>query len=205
MQWAVVVFIIVVAVVSAIAQTVKNQQDKEPPRRRPNRAGGDGVKTGSSDMDRFLQEIEKLRKRTADGGDEPKKSNRNNRGAKAVPMVAPVKRPKRSDMPTIAPTPRVDRLPPATVLLPPPLPTMDSSPITDSAPQPSDAPAVTRKSRPVGTSPFGKSLLAMLGDKQTLPVVFVLQEIFGPPKCKQNKGFVPPPPGPCPESPTSAT
>ncbi|QEL18144.1 hypothetical protein [Limnoglobus roseus] len=187
MPWALVVFIVVVAVVSAIAQTIKKQQDNQPPppRRRPNRSNAGGVKTGSSDMDRFLQEIEKLRKRP--GGEESKKPAKNGRGGKAVPTVAPVKRPKRSDgVPTIAPSQRVDRLPAATVLPTPPLPSSEPSPISQSAPQPDDAPSVSRAPKPVGKTQFGRSLLEMLGDKQSLPLAVVLNEVLGPPKCKQK-------------------
>lgn len=187
MQWIVFVVIIVIAVVSAIANAVKNQQDKEPPPRRrpPRRESGEGVRTGSSDMDRFLQEIEKLRKRNAGDGDEPRKSARGTR-PKAVPTVAPVKRPKRSDAPpAVPPSRRVERLPAATVLPSPPAFEPEPSPITRSAPQPTDAPAVSRTPRPEPKTAFGKDLLALLANKQSLPVAVVLQEILGPPKCRQ--------------------
>lgn len=197
MQWVVVLFIIVVAVISAIAQTVKNQQEKAPPprRRTPNRPAParDGSSNPSSDMDRFLQEIEKLRKRSAEGGDEPRKQPKPVKTNKTVPTVAPVKRPRRQEsIPKVAPSKRIEELPTATVLpVPsqpsqPAFPTAAPSPITDGMQQSGDAPSVSRAPKPVGSTPFGKNLLAMLGNKQSLPLAFVMQEVLGPPKCKQG-------------------
>lgn len=188
--WVVVV-IIVIAVVSAIAQTIKNQQEKEQaPRRRTNsRANASGVKTGTSDMDRFLQEIEKLRKRAADGGDEPKKPvAKPAKNPRTVPTVAPTKKSRR-DAPTIQPSRRIEELPTATVVSPPSPPQQQfpaemSTSIAQSAPQLTDRPTVSKAQVSVATSAFGKNLFGMLGNKQSLPLVIVLQEILGPPKSK---------------------
>jgi hypothetical protein len=188
--WVVVV-IIVIAVVSAIAQTIKNQQEKEQtPRRRPNnRENASGVKTGASDMDRFLQEIEKLRKRAADGGDEPKKPvSRPTKSTRAVPTVIPAKKPKR-DAPTVPVSRRIEQLPTATIVPPPP---SLSFPMEQPAPPPSvpmpslDRPMVSKAQRTAPTTPFGRDLFAMLGNKQSLPMVIVLQEILGPPKSQRG-------------------
>lgn len=190
MQWIVVAVIIVIAVVSAIAQTIKNQQEKEQaPRRRSNRPrqSGEGVRTGASDMDRFLQEIEKLRKRSAEGGEELKKPK--SKPSKPVPTVVPVKRKRTDPVPTVNPA-RVDRLPTATVLnVPPPMPSLptppEPSPIT--TPLPTDSPVVSRRPQPVGTTPFAKGLLGLLSQKQSLPMAVVLVEVLGPPKCQQQQ------------------
>lgn len=194
MNWIVVVVIIVIAVVSAIAQTIKNQQEKEQtPRRRTNaRNNASGVKTGTSDMDRFLQEIEKLRKRAADGGDEPKKPvAKPTKNPRTIPTVAPANKSKRKETPTVAPSRRIEQLPTATVV-PPPVPPQQQFPadlgasIASTAPQLSDRPTVSRAAVPVATSAFGKSLFGMLSNKQSLPMAVVLQEILGPPKSKQG-------------------
>lgn len=198
MNWIVVVIIIVIAVVSAIAQTIKNQQEKEQiPRRRSNtnRSNTGAVKTGSSDMDRFLQEIEKLRKRAAEGGDDPNPKKANAKTAKAnraVPVVAPAKRSKRIDVPTIQPSRRIEQLPTATVVPPPPpppesFPVDQGATIAQSAPQPTDRPTVSKAPVPVQTTAFGKNLVGMLSNKQALPMAIVLQEILGPPKCKTQQ------------------
>lgn len=196
MNWIVVVVIIVIAVVSAIAQTIKNQQEKEQtPRRRNNnnnsRANASGVKTGASDMDRFLQEIEKLRKRAADGGEDPKKpAAKPAKTARGVPTVTPSKKSKRNDAPTVPPSRRIEQLPTATVL-PPPVPPQQSFPadqgasIASSAPQLNDRPTVSKAQVAAKTTAFGQGLFGMLGNKQSLPMAIALQEILGPPKCKQ--------------------
>ncbi len=188
----VVVIIIVIAVVSAIAQTIKNQQEKEQaPRRRNNnsRANASGVKTGASDMDRFLQEIEKLRKRAADGGDEPKKPvARPAKSARAVPTVVPPKKSKR-EAPTVPVSRRIDDLPTATVVPPPPPTSFPVELPTPPPPVPAlslDRPMVSKSSRPAAATPFGKNLLAMLSNKQSIPSIIVLQEIFGPPKSRRG-------------------
>ena len=193
----VVVIIIVIAVVSAIAQTIKNQQEKEQtPRRRNNsRANASGVKTGTSDMDRFLQEIEKLRKRAADGGDEPKKATaRPVKSARSVPTVLPAK--KNRQAPTVQPSRRIEDLPSATVVSPPPPLSFPveapapppPTPVSATIPMPSlDRPMVSKTPRPAASTPFGKNLLSMLGNKQSIPTMIVLQEIFGPPKSQRGR------------------
>lgn len=187
----VVVIIIVIAVVSAIAQTIKNQQEKEqaPRRRNNNRANASGVKTGASDMDRFLQEIEKLRKRAADGGEEPKKpASRPAKTTRGVPTVAPAKKSKR-DVPTIPVSRRIEDLPSATVVPPPPPTSFPVEVPTPPPPVPAlslDRPMVSKTSRPAMATPFGKNLFTMLGNKQSIPTIIVLQEIFGPPKSRRG-------------------
>lgn len=197
----VVVIIIVIAVVSAIAQTIKNQQEKEqaPRRRNTNRSNASGVKTGTSDMDRFLQEIEKLRKRAAEGGEELKKPVvKPARNPRAVPTVTPIRKSKR-DAPTVKPSRRIEELPTATVVSPPAPPM--SFPVEQPTPPPPvptslpplpnlanlDRPMVTKAPRPAASTPFGKNLFALLGNKQNLPMAIVLQEVFGPPKSQQPR------------------
>ncbi len=192
MNWIVVLVIIVIAVVSAIAQTIKNQQEKEQlPRRRPNaRANAGGVKTGSSDMDRFLQEIEKLRKRAADGEDEPKKQSKSTKQNRSVPTIAPK---RKVSAPTVKPSRRIEDLPTATVVSPPPPATPINAyvpelppPISDSQPLLSDRPTISKTPKHIPKTPFGKNLQAMLENRQNMPLAIVLQEILGPPKCQRG-------------------
>jgi hypothetical protein len=189
MNWIVLIIIITIAVASAIAQAVKNQQEKDdapPTRRRPTAREGEGVKTGNSDMDRFLQEIEKLRKKSADGGDERSKPAAKPTRAASVPTVA-AKKSKR-DVPTVATKSRVERLPPAQVISePPPVPAppvAQSQPTTMPSPPPSpilSQRGVTQKAQ----TPFGANLAALLKGKNNIAMAVTLNEIFGPPKSKQ--------------------
>lgn len=58
--------------------------------------------------------------------------------------------------------------------------------------------ATKYKERNTGaTTPFGRQLVALLGNSQSLPMAVVLQEILGPPKCQQNPfRLTPAPPEP---------
>lgn len=190
MPWVIIGFIILVAVVSAVVQMLKSQQQVDAPRReRPARAGGPGggVKNSPSDIDRFLQELDKLRKKAADGGGKPgpvkaKPAALAAKSKKVVPTVGPAKRPK-LELPPAAParSRRIDELPVAAVV--PPL--AAPPPVTAALPSLPASPTA-RAARPTPATPFGKNLVAILGSPQAVPLAVVLQEVLGPPKCKRG-------------------
>jgi hypothetical protein len=147
-------------------------------------------------MDRFLAEIDRLRKKTAEAPPPPPNQ------APAVPVVQPEKRQDRQDrqerprprvvaevaelpkqdlgfaappVPTVAPVQKPGELPVATVVTPP---------STTGGP----ATRVTRlagRARPVAKTPFAKNLTSLLATSQGLALAIVLQEILGPPRCKK--------------------
>ena len=189
MGWVVLTIVIVVAVISAVSQVLKGQKEAAapPPRRaRPRPAqGGAGVRSSSGDIDRFLQEIDRLRKRPAEAAEPGRSKGRPTatpvRSA-GVPVVEPV-RARRLDPPPVAP--RLEDLPVAAVVPPPPArPALP--PPTPAAPTIAALGKVaTATARKGPQTPFGKDLVAMFsGSRQAIATAVILQEVLGPPKCK---------------------
>jgi hypothetical protein len=131
---------------------------------------------GSGEIDRFLQEIDKLRQK-AD---------------KAPVKVAPVKAvpvkvtPRAEPAPfvTTAPIqPRRDvptELPVAKAVAP-----ATSAQIKGASIGGALAPKVTVRAAAAPTTPFGRNLVALLSNSQSIPMAVVLQEVLGPPKGRQ--------------------
>ncbi len=165
-----------------------------------------GLKTGSGDIDRFLQELEKLRKRGSTGA-EPSRAAKPPRvvpKSKAVPVV-PVVKPVRKPMvtpPSQAAT-RVESLPLATIIMPagPKGPTGPAaSPIFRQG-QTADAPVasfsglgVSAGAMPGVRTEFGANLITLLSQRNNVPLAFALMEILGPPLSKKHAQPQPPPP-----------
>lgn len=211
---ALIVFIVIVvlsAIIGAVSQVLKNQQQAEQARaaraRAANRNGGDDRREGraASDIDRFLEEIDKLRRKSAAGsaapspvvgpGAPPVARRANNRpAAPEVPTVEPARKPRVAGDPTFAPPvapaaravptshpvaaplPRLEDLPVAPVIRPP----------AAYAPSVVTRPKVLADPRPVKKSEFAAQLAALLASKNAVPMAVVLQEILGPPKCKRG-------------------
>jgi hypothetical protein len=172
---AILIFLAVVvisAIIGGLAQVLKNVQKAEETRtaraRAAHRERSNSRSSGSGDIDRFLEEIDKLRRR---GGVEP---------PVARPAAAPVAAPVRTRV--------IDRPP----LTPParPLPSsrLDELPM---APVVASTPAVARRAAPPGrTAPpprseFARGLSVLLKSSNALPTAVVLQEILGPPKWRR--------------------
>jgi hypothetical protein len=155
------------------------------------------------DLNRFLAEIDRLRKKSADGGGSPPPPR-----AKAVPMARPVSPPPpppppvRSKkriaedpppvVPVVAPPPSVpvfvardtSSMPASTVAT---IRTIDAAPavvpvtaIASAAP-PSGG-EVQRRVRNIGLT----SVAALLRDRKALANAFILQTVLGPPKCREQ-------------------
>jgi hypothetical protein len=200
--WIIIAIVILSTVVGAVAKLLNSLNEMNAARARPGAAGGSeggGGGSGSggggggtvlrqsgSDMDRFLAEIDRLRKKTAEAPPPPPGQ------APAAPVVQPEKRQDRPrprvvaeladkipDMgfpqaPPAAPTgPRPSDLPVATVVTPPSSTGAPATRVTRLAGRP----------RPVAKTPFAKNLTALLGTGQGLALAVVLQEVLGPPKC----------------------
>src|SRR5262245_3341682 len=217
--WMILTLVIISTVVGAIAKMLNNLQEQNANRRleqerqaraermdrnrgdRPARAqplttgGGGPLLQSNSDMDRFLAEIDRLRRKQT-LAPEPSASS-----TPVTPVVQPVKPAPEKPRPRVvaelaeptnpsstgsfgtspqAPTraapvaAQVEELPVATALKP-----------TSSTGAP--ATRVTRlvgRARPAAKTNFGKNLTAMLGSGQGVAMAIVLQEILGPPKSK---------------------
>ncbi len=193
----VMLIVLIGTVIGAISQVLKNAQ--QPPARGGggNRAAG-GVRSSSNDIDRFLEEIDRLRKKKADGGEPPvAKPVKARPKPTAVPVAeaAPVRSTRRIEA-TPAPTPQ-----PTVVIsdLPPAVPVVSTAetPQTPQTPRAlhrqGDAPAaprggsrVTVRQRVAPKTEFGRGLTALLANPQSVAMAVVLQEVLGPPKSKQG-------------------
>jgi hypothetical protein len=169
-------------------------------------ANSGAVRPAGSDMDRFLAEIDRLRRKQAANPDPP--AAQPGSAAPVAPVVQPVKPPaserprprvvaELADPPAApagpsggsfgtspqAPTRtapvagQVEELPVATVLKP-----------TSSTGAPATKVTVfTKRPRPAAKTNLGKNLTALLGSGQGVAMAVVLQEILGPPKSQQKK------------------
>lgn len=186
----------------------REDERAERPTARPVRAApatettsSTAVKPAGSDMDRFLAEIDRLRRKAATNPDPAAQAG----SSPVAPVVQPIKPPAEKPRPRVvaelvetsaaaanaaagfstapqAPTRsapvagQIEELPVAQVLR------------TSSS---TGAPAtkVTRfynRPRPTAKTNFGKNLTALLGSGQGVAMAVVLQEILGPPKAKKN-------------------
>jgi hypothetical protein len=159
---------------------------------------GGAVRPANSDMDRFLAEIDRLRRKQAAA---PEPSAQPGAAPPVAPVVQPIKppaadRPRPRVVAELADAPaagafgtspqapartapvaaQIEELPVATVLK-----------TTSSTGAP--ATRVTRlasRPRPAAKTNFGKNLTALLGSGQGVAMAVVLQEILGPPKSKRK-------------------
>lgn len=176
----VVILMIISGVISVISAVLKQANAPQPVRPRPN-AGG--VKANANDIDKFLEEIDRLRRKKAGEAApparrEPPVAKPVGRGrppvARPVPTATSAPLPSRvEDLPTAVP---VAISVPASEAPPPAMPSRGGAMIV---------PTVTVRDRPVSSSAFGRQLVSLIGSPQGLPLAIVLQEILGPPKSKR--------------------
>lgn len=180
--------------IGAIAKVLNNWNElnnaaRTRPMARPASGGGGGaVRQTSSDMDRFLAEIDRLRKKNADApAATPAK-----KAIPVAPVVQPAKptdRPRARVVAELAEPPKTD----TGFAQPTPAPTTGPKPgdlpvaMVVTPPSGTGAPAtrVTRiaaRPRPAAKTPFAKNLTTLLGSGNGLAMAIVLQEILGPRK-----------------------
>lgn len=197
--WVFLAIVIGIAIISAISHVLKNQQQAAPPPRRrqsesrPQKRPESVRVASETEQDRFLAEIERLRKKATTAP------------SKAVPTVKPAKAKKQA---TIAL--RLDQLPAATIAkshgrasetpsIPVDTPVIPDLPriapiatILDvvkplDAGDVSAAKMITGKAKaPPPSTKFSRDLTALLSGKMTVPMAVVLHEILGEPKCRRH-------------------
>jgi hypothetical protein len=181
-KWIVPVIVVIVWVINAI---LKSRENEEPVR--PKRPGG-GPRDGRNpvgDIDRFLQEIDRLRQKTAE-----------ERGtAVPPPVVRPVARAR--PVPATAPArPRPANRPPLIVEpLPIAQPASPAVPIRQSPTPPARHGDTARTLVPSMAGRMAASYsvelprvneaLNLLRSRQSAATALVLKEILGPPKCRR--------------------
>lgn len=206
--WVIIAIVIISTIVGAVAKLLNNLNEMNAargnaagkaaggargagqPRANANTGGGGAVvRQSTSDMDRFLAEIDRLRKKTAEA---PQQSSNQ---APAAPVVQPARQPDRPrprvvaevvdntredrgfapTVPTATTGPKAGDLPMATVVTPPSGTGAPATRVTRLASRP----------RPVAKTPFAKNLTSLLNSGQGLALAIVLQEVLGPPKSKK--------------------
>jgi hypothetical protein len=217
------------------AREVEDERAERPARPAPpaedDEHDGGTVRPGASEMDRFLAEIDRLRRKAAAGNASPPAAQP--AAQPVAPVVQPVKppagerprarvvaelaEPPSYNVPTAAPVPPTSSAVPSFGTSPqaptreaPVAAQVEQLPVAQvlRATSSTGAPAtkVTRfqnRPRPASKTNFGKNLTAMLASGQGVAMAVVLQEILGPPKAKQNAGSAPPPAtAPEPPAPT---
>jgi hypothetical protein len=210
----IVIIIIISAVVGAIAQFLNRLGEMNAPNRREAGPGagaarradtGAGARQADRDMDRFLAEIDRLRRKNAEGAAEPPRA-----AAPAVPVARPSNRPAERPRPRVAelaeaqratadaqgftappaapPSPIVpatgygtsppEALPVATVVVPPAA--------TTGAPVATRVTKIAQRARPQPKTPLARNLTGLLGSGQGVALAVILQEVLGPPRCRKG-------------------
>lgn len=209
----IVAIVVITAIVGAIAQFLNKLNEANAPA--PRAARGDAPRQTQKDMDRFLAEIDRLRKKNSDQSEptaaKPKQSeppprpkprpnqnrpSRTDRVKPAKPVAEVVEPPKRK---------RIDAAP----MEAPPIPVMPGTlspgkldpkllPVAavvgaiPAAGASTGAPSATRVSKlPVlpGSKPTSKldtNLATLLASGNGIVMGVILQEVLGPPKCRKK-------------------
>jgi hypothetical protein len=187
----IVIIVVFSVVIGAVAKALNNWNQQVAARTRPmaksGNNGGGSVRQNKSDMDRFLAEIDRLRKKSADA---PAAASK--KAPPVAPVVQPAKKPDRPRARVIAEL--AEPAKPDTgfaqqILAPVTGPKAGDIPVATVVTPPSGtgAPAtrVTRlgqRPRPAPKTPLAKNLTALLNSGQGLAIAIVLQEILGPRK-----------------------
>jgi hypothetical protein len=196
----IVAIVVISAVVGAIAQFLNKLNEANAPA--PRRPNARGARQNDKDMDRFLAEIDRLRKKNSDSSESAAKpqpikakpvSRSNSRGDRSRPkVVAERVEPQQrrrvdSGLMSAPPAPvapgtlspdgqsRPEQLPVATIVGP-----------TSATGAP--ATRVTRlpmRERPTPKTNLAMNLTGLLNSGQGVAMAIILQEVLGPPKCKK--------------------
>jgi hypothetical protein len=221
--WLIIAIIIISTVVGAVAKLLNNMNEmnnapRNRPVARPNPAagagaggghaggagaGGGAVRQTTTDMDRFLAEIDRLRRKNADAP--PPARGESAPVAPVVQPPKPVEKPRARVVAELAEPPANRPHDPGFV--PPPLPQHSLPPLppAPTGPKAGDLPMATVVAQPGGTgapatkvtrlmlrprpapkTPFAKNLTTLLGTGQGLALAIVLSEVLGTPRSKKG-------------------
>ncbi|HEY3789247.1 MAG TPA: hypothetical protein VGL71_10345 [Urbifossiella sp.] len=204
--WLFIAIAVIVGVVSVIAQALNKIKEAEaPPRRMPARRTdrGDEPRRPEKDMDRFLAEIDRLRRKNAEKNEpdaarpRPPKAlpvaRQSSRGEKPKPkVVAEIIEPQRRRVDTSAMAAPPAPVAPGT-LSPDGHTNPDELPVATvvGATSATGAPSATRvtklptRARPTPRTNLAMNLTGLLNSGQGVAMAIILQEILGPPKSKK--------------------
>jgi hypothetical protein len=176
-EWIVPVVVLIVWLVSTI---LKSRENAEPVR--PRQAGGGDGRKPTSDIDRFLQEIDRLKRKSAEERGETVRAapKPKPKPVQPVPRVRPVVRPIR-----VEPVPQLVAVEPAPIVTAAAV----SAPVSAyGSPPPTPAPparAAQVSAVELRSAPGVAEALKLLRSPRSLAAAVVLQEVLGPPKSRR--------------------
>jgi hypothetical protein len=167
-EWIVPVVVLIVWVVS----TIMKSREEEPVR--PRKAGAEPARKPTGEIDKFLQEIDRLRRKSAE------EQAQAVRGAPPTPRVRPVTPAQSRARPAPRPAPSVS---PAVVAQA--IPVVIPAPATPVyvAPNPARAARAMAEAR---QTPGATAALHLLRSPRTLASAVVLLEVLGPPLSRRR-------------------
>ncbi|OWK38063.1 hypothetical protein [Fimbriiglobus ruber] len=190
-----VAIVVISTLIGAVTQWLKAQQQAEQARAAQNRSSKRSAgRAPTGDVDRFLEEIDKLRRKNA-GDALPVARSANPPVVSGPPPVAPRARRARAaepapfpSSPPPPPMPMSARPGPADVLSPRRVEDLPIAPVVTGPPVVARpvAPRVSQPKRVAPPTEFGRQLTALLTSKHAVPMALVLTEVLGPPKCKRG-------------------
>lgn len=193
-EWVVPVIAVVLWILSSVIRS-----PEEPPRdlrrrRLPNNRPAQGGEPArpSSEVERFLEEINRLRRRAADGQKPADETREEEPRAEPSPRPEPPPRPQPPSLPRRPRrTPAVVVPPRRAVAQPPPPPPAQAVPVLDvleviAAPATPMAKAAQRIPAPAA-SPAVAQLRTLLASPQNLQTAVLLHEVLGPPRCRRRR------------------
>jgi hypothetical protein len=175
-QWLVPIVVLVVYGLSAIlkAKEQANPQAQQGTRRNP-----------GQELDRFLQEIDRLRRQQENRGPAAQRQSKDEDDEEPTAQM-PVVVVREQRPPPLLPRPVILRVQ-ATPAQPPPPPVVKAPEPVVRTPQivlPSIPPVVASR-RTTGSNAAAMAM-HLLGNRRSISAAFVLNEVLSPPKCKQR-------------------
>jgi hypothetical protein len=159
-EWIVPVVVLIVWVIS----TIMKSREEEPVR--PRKSGAEPARKPTGDIDKFLEEIDRLRRKSAE---------EQGRVARPAPPPPPRVRPV-TQAPRAKPALRVE---PAVSLRP----VAEAAPVLAATlPSPQAVRPATESRPPAGPV----TAFHLLRSRRTLASAVILQEVLGPPKCRRR-------------------
>jgi hypothetical protein len=163
-DWNVIV-VIVIAALFILGHVLRRGEEAPPRNPRQRLQPGEPPRRTASDVDRFLQEMNRLRQRPS----EPEYRPEPPPPPRPVLLVPPPERPRRPEpireRPRVQPPPIILDVPPASA----PVPPLRVVPLA-----------------PAKVSPVAAQLRELLRSPQSLRAAILLQEVLGPPRCRRK-------------------
>ncbi len=178
---------VIIAVAAWILTTILRGEGSRPVRREPAALGAKSRPEGTTDLDRFLEEVNR-RRRAADERRAPPAVEMPP-AVEAPPPTPPVPRPRPAPTPPSIgrPAPRPAEVPPPAVVPVLVVGVVDDKSIA-SPPAVRDVPAIGAAPEPPSLQPatVAGNLRGLMRSRETIRTAVILQEILGPPRGRRR-------------------